>query len=257
MKQTALITGASSGLGLELAKIFAREGYNLVLVSRSGDKLRILKKELESAYGIQAQVFAKDLAEKDAALDVFHFTAEHRIEIQVLVNDAGFGDFGDFLTCHWEKQYAMVQVNIVALMQLTQCYLKQMVERGEGRILNLASVAAFQPGPLMSVYYATKAFVLSFTEALSVELKSSGVSVMALCPGPTKTEFEVNADLGHSGLFKNLKTASARKVALYGYRQLMKDRIVAVPGMRNKLMVFASKISPRKVVRATVYRIQR
>lgn len=256
-KETALITGASGGLGLELARIFAREGYDLVLVARSADKLLALKNELEAAHGIRALVFARDLSEKDAATAVYAFTCGQGLSVDVLVNNAGFGDFGAYADCDWPKQYEMVQLNITALMQLTHCYLPSMLERRRGKILNLASVASFQPGPLMSVYYASKAFVLSFTEALSVELKNSGVGVTALCPGPTKTGFEQRAELSESGLFKRLKTADARQVAEYGYRQLQKGRVIAVPGGANKLAPFFSRIAPRRAVRQFVWQLQK
>jgi short-subunit dehydrogenase len=256
-KETALITGASRGLGLELARIFAREGYDLVLVARSADRLLALKDELEAAHGIRAAVFACDLSIKGAAAAVHDFTRAQGLDIDVLVNNAGFGDFGAFADCDWPKQYEMVQLNITALMQLTHCYLPAMLERGRGRILNLASVASFQPGPLMSVYYASKAFVLSFTEALSVELKNSGVYVTALCPGPTRTGFEERAGMGASGLFKHLRPDGARRVAEYGYRQLQKGRVIAVPGGVNKLAPFFSRIAPRRVIRHFVWRLQK
>ncbi len=257
MKETALITGASSGLGLELAKIYASEGYHLVLVARNEKKLHQLKNELENTYPITAAVFATDLSEKDAAYKVYNFTSSQNIRIDVLINNAGFGDFGRFDSCDWQKQYEMIQVNITSLIQLTRCYLKGMVEYKRGKILNIASLAAFAPGPLMSVYYASKAFVLSFSEALSVELKSSGVSVMTLCPGPTKTGFEVAAELDSSGLFKHLKNASAKDVAEYGYSSLLKKKVIAIPGVMNKLIAFASKLSPRFLVRKLVYAIQK
>lgn len=257
MKKTSLITGASSGLGMEFAKIFAREGYDLVLVARSADKLYALKNELESAHGVTAHVFVKDLSEKDAAYDVRDFTSENKITVDVLVNSAGFGDFGAFADCDLQKQNEMVQLNITALMQLTHCYLKPMTERGSGRVLNIASLAAFFPGPLMSVYYASKAFVLSFTEALSVELRGSGVSVTALCPGPTRTRFEENAELGESGLFKHLKNAEASDVAEYGRRKLEKNRVIAVPGGTNRLPTLLSRFAPRALVRKIVYLIQK
>ncbi len=256
-KETALITGASRGLGLELSRIFAREGYNLVLVARSMDRLLALKDELEASHGIQAMVFACDLSVTDAASAVHAFICAQGLTIDILVNNAGFGDFGAFSGCDWPKQYEMVQLNITALMQLTHLCLPDMLERGRGRILNLASVASFQPGPLMSVYYASKAFVLSFTEALSIELKNSGVYVTALCPGPTRTGFEERAGMGASGLFKRLRPDGARRVAEYGYRQLKKGRVIAVPGVVNKLAPFFSRIAPRRVVRHFVWQLQK
>lgn len=257
MKQTVLITGASSGLGLEFARIFAKKGYHLVLVARREKKLLYLKKKLEKAYGIHVEVVIKDLSQKDAAREIFQYTEEKQIEVDILINNAGFGDFGRYAGCKWEKQYEMIQVNITALAQLTHCYLNPMLDRGYGKILNTASVAAFEPGPLMSVYYASKAFVLSFTEALSVELKGSGVTVTALCPGPTKTGFEKNALLQDSGLFKNLKNAGAREVAWYGYHKLMENKVIAVHGRSNRMITAAVKMMPKKIVRESVYRIQK
>ncbi len=257
MKKTALITGASGGLGLEFARLFAKNGYDLVLVARNPNKLCQAKEELERDFGINAAVFVKDLSEKDAALDVHNFTSVNGISVDVLVNNAGFGDFGPFRHADWERQYEMVQVNVLALMQLTRCYLNEMVERKSGKILNVASVAAFVPGPLMSIYYASKAFVLSFTEALDVELKGSGISASALCPGPTKTGFEDAAALGQSGLFRHLKNAKAEDVAEFGYKKLMKKRVVAIPGLENKLINLSSKLAPRKLVRNIVHLIQK
>ncbi len=257
MKQTALITGASNGLGLEFAKIFAREGYDLVLVARNEAKLAALKSELEAAHGIRAEVFAKDLSQDDVAAEVYAFTGAQKIAVDVLVNNAGLGDFGAYGERSWHKQREMVGVNVVALIQLTHCYLNPMLARNSGKILNLASVAAFQPGALMSVYYASKAFVLSFSEALSVELKHTGVSVTALCPGPTRTGFEERAELQESGLFKNLKTATARDVAEFGYRQMQKGKVIAVPGLANKAATMLGKLAPRGVVRQVVYNIQK
>lgn len=257
MNETVLITGASSGIGMEFAKIFAREGNNLVLVARNEGKLLSIKNELETAYGVQVDVFVKDLSEKDSAYDIFDFTVEQKIEIDILVNNAGFGDFGAFQNCDWQKQYDMVQVNMLALMQLTRFFLKPMVKNKKGKILNIASTAAFQPGPMMSVYYASKAFVLSFTESLSVELKNSGISLMAFCPGPTKTGFEDKAELQESGLFKHLKNATPKEVAEYGYQQLLKGKVVVIHGWTNKSLAFLAKIMPRKLVRNFIYHIQK
>ena len=257
MKKTVLITGASGGLGAEFAKIFARCGYDLVLVARSEDKLAEIKNALESRYGVSVRVFCKDLSEKEAAREIYMFTKKNRLHIDILVNNAGFGDYGKFVSRDLQKQYEMIQVNVTALVQLTHYYMREMARNGGGRILNVASIASFQPGPLMSVYYASKAFVLSFTEALSVEMRGSGVYLTALCPGPTKTGFEERAALGRSGLFKNVKNSTASEVAEYGFRKLMSGSVIAVPGALNRFILSLSKHAPRSVVRRAVYLIQK
>lgn len=257
MAQTALITGASSGLGLEFSNIFARRGCDLVLVARNEEKLLAQQKELSQKYGVRVEVLVCDMSKERAGDVLFAETSARGIAVDILVNNAGFGDFGAFAHCDARKQQDMIAVNIAALTQLTRCFLEPMVCRGCGKILNVASIAAFQPGPTMAVYYASKAFVLSFTEALSVELQGSGVSVTALCPGPTTTGFEKNAALGNSGLFQNLKVATARDVAEYGVHALEKGKVIAIPGAMNRLIVTASKFAPRALVRRCVYRIQK
>lgn len=257
MKKVALITGASGGLGLSFARIFAREGYDLVMVARSEHKLNKIKSELEADFGISALVLPADLTLGSGAQDVYMKTHELGLSVDVLVNNAGFGDFGEFALSDLEKQCDMVELNVKALMRLTHLYLGDMKARGAGKILNVDSIAAFQPGPLMSVYYATKAFVLSFSEALSVELRGTGVSVTALCPGPIDTGFESRAALGESGLFKNLKVWSPDVVAEFGYKQMKKGKTVAVKGGLNRLIVFSSRLAPRSLVRNMVYHIQK
>ncbi len=194
-RKVALITGASGGLGLEFARLFSREKYDLVLVARTEGKLYRIKNELESE-GIAVHVCAVDLFVRDAALDVFDYTLEHHLQVDVLINNAGFGDSCAFADSEWNRQYQMVQLNIAAMMQLTHCFLPQMTERGSGQILNLSSVAAFSAGPGMSVYYASKAFVLSFSEAVAEEIRGTGVTVTAFCPGPTATGFASAAAMG-------------------------------------------------------------
>lgn len=257
MNKTALITGASGGIGLELAKIFAENGFNLVLAARNGSKLAAAKNELEARFGISAEIFAADLSDDGAPNALYSFTKEKELEINVLVNNAGFGSFGRFAESGIERQKEMIRLNVSALTELTHLYLNDMLKQGGGKILNLASTAAFQAGPLMSVYYATKAYVLSLTEALSAELRGSGVSVSALCPGPTRTGFEKAANLSNSGLFKNLKTMSAADVARCGFNGLMKGKTVIIPGMGNKLLIAASKFAPRALTKHIVYAIQR
>ncbi|HUW40465.1 MAG TPA: SDR family oxidoreductase [Rectinemataceae bacterium] len=256
MKETALITGASGGIGYELARIFAREGYDLALVARSGEKLSAIGRELAGDYGAAVETIALDLGAEDAPREIFdRLSAENR-PVDILVNNAGFGDFGDFAAADWDKLSSMVQLNCSALMHLTKLFLGPMLERGRGRILNLASTAAFMPGPLMAVYYASKAFVLSFSEAVARELQGSGVTMTALCPGPTRTGFRDAASLQDSGLFKNLKVARAEDVAAYGYRALMKGRKVAIQGAFNKALIFGLRLTPRSLVRNIVLGIQ-
>ena len=252
---TVLITGASGGIGLELAKIFANDGYDLVLTARSENKLLELQKELSAQYDACSYVFPCDLAEKDAALAVYEFTRSKGIMIDVLVNNAGFGDCAYLAESDWQKQYDMVRLNIIALMQLTRVYLPEMKERRSGRILNIASVASFAAGPGMSVYYASKAFVRSFSEAVAEEVREYGVTVTALCPGPVKTGFEKAANLEGSKMFTLLHAADAHKVALCGYRALMKGRTLKYYGLSAKAMSLAVRVFPRALARKVAKKV--
>lgn len=249
MPNTALITGASGGIGYELAKLFAVNRYDLILVARSDDKLEALQQLLQERYGIAVMVIAQDLTRAGAADAVYEQVMQAGWKIDALVNNAGFGDYGAYVSRDWQRQLDMVELNIVALMRLTHLFLPQMLMRGKGHILNLSSVAAFYPGPRFAVYYASKAFVQSFSEALHAELRSSGVTVTALCPGPTKTGFEQAAFLSSSRLFRVIKPADAASVAAYGFRAMRRGRPVAVPGIANKIAVYGSRLLPRNVVR--------
>lgn len=247
-RKTALVTGASGGLGLEFARLLAKKKYDLVLIARNEGKLNSIKDELEKAHGITAWVCSADLSKVDAALGVFQFTQAHDLEIDVLINNAGFGDSGKFAECNWQKQYEMVQVDITALMQLTHCFLPGVIERKHGKILNLSSVAAFCAGPGMSVYYASKAFVRSFSEAVAEEVRGTGVTVTALCPGPTATGFEAAADMGNdSKMFR--KAAKPEDVAKAGLRALRLGRVLCYQGAFTKCMSFLSRLMPRSVTR--------
>jgi short-subunit dehydrogenase len=257
LNKNVLITGASGGIGYELAKIFAEEGCNLVLVARSEDKLMKIKKQLERQYEILIELIIKDLSVKDAAEDIYNILLRNNVDVDILVNNAGFGDFGDFAHADWDKQYSMIQVNIAALIHMTRLFLKPMVERGYGKILNLSSTAAFQPGPFMSIYYASKAFVLSFSESLSKELDGSGVTVTALCPGPTQTGFVDAASLENSKLFKTIKVSNVEDVAIFGYKALMNGKTVAIHGFTNKLLAFGVRLIPRSLVREIMYGLQK
>jgi hypothetical protein len=254
-RKTALITGASFGIGLELARIFARENYNLVLVARTGDKLRQLASEIEKAHGTRSLVLATDLTEPGAATYALDQTTRANITVDVLVNNAGFGQYGLFAENDLEECLRQVQLNVTTLTHLTRLYLPEMLERKGGRILNVSSTAAFQPGPLMAVYFATKAYVLHFSEALSNELQGTGVTVTCLCPGATATEFHKRANA--SGMrFLRMGSMDARTVAEDGYRALMAGKPVVISGFKNWLVAQSVRFSPRQLVTAITRTIQ-
>lgn len=246
---TALITGASGGIGLELARIFAEQGYALVLVARSRDRLEEIAAELKPT---PVQVFAKDLTLVGAAEGVLREVPK----VDVLVNNAGYGVYGPFLKTPLDEELGMLQLNMTALVVLTKLYLPGMVASKNGKILNVASTAAFQPGPLMALYYATKAFVLSFSEAIGSELEGTGVTVTALCPGPTATGFQARTKLEKSRLFQRMKVMDARTVAEAGYRGLMAGKPVVIPGVMNKLLAQSVRFSPRTMVTKIARKMQ-
>ena len=243
--KTALITGASGGIGYELALIHAKAGDNLVLVARSEGKLNELKTRLEKEHGIDVQVFALDLSETGSAEKVHAFTQEKGVFVDYLVNNAGFGDFGFFNEADWNKTNAMIQLNITILTQLTHLYLQDMIKAKKGKIMNVASTAAFQPGPTMAVYYATKAYVLHFSEAIGNEVKPYGITVTALCPGATESGFQAAAAMENSKLVKDRKLPSSREVAVYAHKAMMKGKAVAIHGTMNALMANAVRFIPR------------
>jgi short-subunit dehydrogenase len=243
-REVALITGASMGIGKELAEIFAADGRDLVLVARSEDKLQSLGKELESAHGITAHVVPADLTDPSAPANIFAALESKGIELDYLVNNAGFGATGAFAELSLKRQLDMVQVNVDAVVALTHMALQGMLARGKGRILNIASTAAFQPGPGMAMYFATKSFVLSFSEAVADEVRGTGVTVTAHCPGATSTNFTDTAGNGESLLFR-LGAAPADKVARHAYRSMMKGKAVAIEGLMNWLSAFSVRFSPR------------
>ena len=259
-RKTALITGASFGIGMEFARIFAREGYNLVLVARSADKLRQAASELEKAHGTRSLILATDLTEPGASAYVLDQTTRADIQVDVLVNNAGFGQYGLFAENDLEECLRQIQLNVTTLTHLTRLYLPAMIERAKterktGRILNVASTAAFQPGPLMAVYFATKAYVLHFSEALANELHGTGVTVTCLCPGPTATEFHKRANATGQRLLK-FGAMDARTVAEDGYRGLMAGKPVVISGFKNWLMAESVRLAPRGLVTAMARKIQ-
>jgi len=247
---TALITGASSGIGLELARVFASHRHDVALVARSVGKLRDLARECEAA-GVRAHVIPADLAQPDAPRAIVETAEALGLEIDMLVNNAGFAVYGKFVETLPATELESIQVNVVALTELTKRCLPGMVARRRGRILNVASTAAFLPGPLMAVYYATKAYVVSFSEGIANELEGTGVTVTALCPGPTASGFQAAAHLEGSRI-NFARKATPRAVAEAGYEAMMEGKVVCVPGMTNKLTTVVPRVLPRAVVRRMV-----
>jgi uncharacterized protein len=246
--KTALITGASNGIGLELAKIHASKGDHLVLVARSKDKLEQLKVELENEYKIKVYTISKDLSLPQAALEVYKETTQQKIAIDYLINNAGFGDFGMFTDSEWVKQEQMISLNITTLTHLTKLYLNDMIANCGGKIMNVASTAAFQPGPTMAVYYATKAYVLHFSEAINNELSNKNITVTALCPGATESGFQSVAAMEESRLVKGRKLPTSKEVAEYGYKAMMRGKSVTIHGWVNFLMASSVRFTPRNLV---------
>jgi len=255
-KKTALITGASDGIGLELAIIHASKGNNLVLVARNKSKLEKLKSDLEKTHKIEVLVIKKDLSLLDAAKEVYDETSKQNIQIDYLINNAGFGDFGMFYDTDWDKESRMIQLNITALTQFCKLFLKDMIKRKSGKIMNLASTAAFQPGPGMAVYYATKAYVLHFSEAIDNEVRDKGITVTAFCPGATKSGFQKAASLEESKLVKGKKLPGSKEVAIYGYKAMMNGKSVAIHGFMNYIMANSIRFAPRALVVKMVRYIQ-
>ena len=245
---TALITGASNGIGLELAYEHAKNGGNLILVARNTKKLEEIKLEIETKFNVKVNIISKDLSSKNAAQEVYNEVKSLNLQVDYLINNAGFGDFGMFVSSNWNKEEEMINLNITALTQFTKLFIKDMVARKNGKILNLASTAAFQPGPTMAVYFATKAYVLSFSEAIANEVKEFGVTVTALCPGPTESGFQTAASMENAKLFKDKKLPSSREVAIYGYNAMLKGKTVAIHGTLNYILANAISVLPRNLV---------
>jgi uncharacterized protein len=245
---TVLITGASGGIGYELAKLFAHDHHNLVLVARSEDKLAHVAGELQT-HGVNVKTVVLDLAAPSAPKFLFEQLERDNIAIDILINNAAFGTYGLFAQMPEEEILGQIHLNIAALTELTRLFLPPMLARRSGRVMNVASVAGFQPGPLMAVYYATKAYVVSFSEAVTNEVCNSGVTVTCFCPGATHTGFAQRAGIEESRLFK-LGAMNAGKVALDGYRAVMEGRGLAISGMHNSALVQAERFAPRRMITA-------
>lgn len=253
--ETVLITGASSGIGWELAKLFASDSSNLVLVARREDKLEELADMLKSEYGVDVFIVPIDLSKKPAPRQIFSKLRKEGIQIDVVVNNAGFGARGSVLELDTGLQMDMIQVNVAALTHLTRLFLPGIVERGRGGILNVGSLAGFQPGPNLAVYYATKAYVLSFTEALSEEITNPNIKITCLAPGPVRTEFGRKSELDDSLLFK-LSLMDVGPVAKAGYEGFRKGKVIVIPGIKQKITPFMGRFIPRSLVRKIVKSLQ-
>lgn len=245
----ALVTGASSGIGYEIAIILASKGYDLVITARNSKSLADLKAYLESTYGVSVWSIPADLSQPTAAQNIYTGVQKNNLEIDILVNNAGFGVQGHFESAALKQYEEMISVNIMAVVQLTHLFLPGMKVRQSGKILNVASLAAFQPGPNFSVYFASKSFVLSFSEALYVEAKPSGIVVCALCPGFTQSRFFEKADVVDVG--KIIPIPTAKQVATYGVKKLLDGKAVAIYGIFNRVIATLSQLLPRKWTRYT------
>lgn len=256
MKKTALITGASSGLGKEFAKIHAKKGDHLVIVARSKDKLLKLKEKLEKKYSIHVTVIEKDLSTPDAAKEIYDHVKLNNIEVDYLINNAGFGGIGKFHEKDWQQHLSMIQVNIVALTDLTRKFLPDFVEKNSGKILNVSSTASLMAGPMQAVYFATKAYVTSFSNAIAEELHDTNVTVTALMPGATETDFAKISGMDKTALFKD--AAKASDVANDGYKAMINGDLEIISGVSfaQKMLLKAIPFSPKKVLLSQIRKIQ-
>jgi short-subunit dehydrogenase len=256
MKKTALITGASSGLGKEFAKIHAKKGGDLVIVARSKEKLVALKEELEKEYGVHVSVIEKDLTEPNAALEVYNFVKFSKIEVDYLINNAGFGGIGKFHERPWDKDLSMIQLNIIALTDLTRKFLPDFVEKNSGKVLNTSSTASLMAGPMQAVYFATKAYVTSFSNAIAEELHDTNVTVTALMPGATETDFGRTSGMDKTDMFKS--TADSKKVAEDGYNAMINGDLEIISGVSfaQKIMMKAIPVTPKSILLKQIRKMQ-
>ncbi len=245
-----LITGASTGIGYELAKLFAKDKHNLILVSRNKIKLESVKNELEK-YNIDIKILALDLLKSEDIKNIFNYVEINKLNIDILVNNAGIGTFGDFNDIEWKKDEELIDINIKALTQLTKYFLPKILECKNGGILNVASTAAFCSGPRMAAYYASKAYVLNLTEAIYEEYKDNGIKISCLCPGPVKTSFQGKAGIKKSEAAKKY-LMDAEEVAKICYKDFNRGRLIIIPGIKNKLLVIGNKLLPRNISRKII-----
>lgn len=256
MNKIGLITGAASGLGYEFSNLLAKDSYDLILIDINENKLKESAQRIKEKYKVSLSILTFDLSQPGIA-DHIYKSIENK-EIDVLINNAGFGLFGFFSETDWKLEESMIYLHVLTLTHLTKLIIKDMVKKGSGKVLNISSLAAYQPGPLMAVYYATKAYILSFSEALANEVKGTGVTITVLCPGQTKTNFENIAAINSNTKVSKIKmfTADPVKVALFGYNAMKAGKTVAIPGTINKIVLLLSRIVPRTITAHLIRKIQ-
>lgn len=252
--KTILITGATSGIGLEFVNIYADLNYNIIAIGRDSEKLKLLKSDIEIKYSVNVSTLMIDLSNPEDLINLSKQIDSEIKDIDILINNAGTGVYGEFKDTDFSKELSMINVNIVALSFITKIVLRKMLFRGKGKILNVASTAAFKPGPLMAVYYATKAYVLSFSQAVASEIKGTGVSLTVLCPGPVNTKFLKESSDTELRYIDYGKMSDPKEIAMYGMKALEKNRLVEIPGFRNKLNALAVKFIPSKILMYMIYR---
>ena len=250
-----LVTGASTGIGYELSKLFAKDKHNLILVSRNKNKLQSVKNELLK-YNIDIKILALDLESSEDIQSLFNYIEINKLAVNILINNAGIGTFGDFNDIEWSKEEALIDINIKALTQLTKYFLPKIIDYKNGGVLNVASTAAFCSGPRMAAYYASKAYVLNLTEAIYEEYKGNGINISCLCPGPVKTSFQGKAGIKKSEAAKKY-LMDAEEVAKICYKDFNRGRLIIIPGMKNKLLVMGNKLLPRSISRKIILKTNR
>ncbi|WP_435364972.1 SDR family NAD(P)-dependent oxidoreductase [Haloarchaeobius sp. DYHT-AS-18] len=253
-RDTALVTGASSGIGRELARQFARHGHDLVLVARREDELAAAAEELESRHGIEATTIPKDLDDEAAPQELYDEVHERGLDVGILVNNVGIGTYGPFSESALDREQTQLRLNVTTLVTLTRLFLDDFTERDAGKVLNVGSVAGFQPGPFMAGYYASKAYVNSFTEAIAEELRDTGVNATVLCPGPVDTEFQARAGMQDSAVGSTYMQP-VEAVAKAGYRGVMSGETVVVPGLSMKVLTVLARVTPRPILRRVARRV--
>ena len=250
----ALVTGAAAGLGFEFSKLLANDGYDLLMVDLNKSNLNDAKAKLISSYDVHIVTIAQDLSKQESAKLVYNQVQDYTID--VLINNAGFGMYGSFYENDWERELSMLNLHMITTTHLTKLVLKNMVANKKGKVLNVSSLAAFQPGPFMALYYATKAYILSFSEAIANELKGTGISVTAFCPGPTKTLFQETVKEGQAAGKISFNMACPEKVTQYGYKAMQKGKSYAIPGGFNKVLALLPRLLSRNISTKIVRKIQ-